>query len=208
VVGVLEDVRVNSLREPPTPMMYFSADQATLGSFYIVVRAANPGSVMGALRAAVRDVRATLPVTRLTTLTAYLGGTLSQARLAALLLGGFSLLGLLLAGLGVYAVVSFGVERRTQEMGIRAALGASSALIMRMVIGESLVSVGIGLGLGLALATLATRGLSGMLFGVEAGDPATFAAAAALLLGAAGIGAWGPARRAGRADPIESLRKH
>jgi ABC-type antimicrobial peptide transport system permease subunit len=122
------------------------------------------------------------------------------------MLGGFSLLGLLLASLGVYAVVSFAVGRRTQEMGIRVALGASSTRIMRMVIGESLLSVGVGLAAGLLLAVLSMRALQGMLFGVGSTDAVTFVAASVLLLGAAGVAAYLPARRAARADPLLALR--
>jgi ABC-type antimicrobial peptide transport system permease subunit len=139
-------------------------------------------------------------------LEAHLGSALAQPRLAAAPLGGFSLLGLLLAALGVYAVVAFTVERRTQEMGIRAALGASAASITRMVVGQSLATVVIGIVAGLALAFVAVRGLQGMLFGVGAADPWTFATASVLLLAAATIAAFLPARQAARADPVEALR--
>jgi ABC-type antimicrobial peptide transport system permease subunit len=122
------------------------------------------------------------------------------------LLGGFSLLGLLLAALGVYAVVAFSVEGRTQELGIRAALGASAASIMRMVVGQSLATVLIGIVAGLALAFVAVRGMQGMLFGVGAADPATFVTASVLLLAAATVAAYLPARQAARADPVEALR--
>lgn len=209
IIGVVSDAKVNSLQEPPTPMMYFSGDQVAIGSFSLVARAAgNPASIMSALRTALRDVRPTLPVTRQLTMETYLGSTLAQSRAAAMLLGAFSLLGLLLAAVGVYAVVSFAVGRRTQELGIRAALGASSARLLRMVMGESLASVGIGLAVGLLLAIVATRGMQGMLFGVGAGDAATFLGAAVLLLLAAGLASFIPARRAARADPAHALRNN
>jgi ABC-type antimicrobial peptide transport system permease subunit len=103
-------------------------------------------------------------------------------------------------------VVAFTVERRTQEMGIRAALGASAASITRMVVGQSLATVVIGIVAGLALAFVAVRGLQGMLFGVGAADAWTFATASVLLLAAATIAAFLPARQAARADPVEALR--
>lgn len=207
VIGVVGDVKVTALQEPPTAMIYYSVDQASVGVVSVVARSArDPALILSALRQALRDVRSTLPVTRLMTMEAHLGRALAQPRLAALLLGAFSLLGLLIASLGVYAVVSFTVERRTQELGIRAALGASDGRIMRMVVGESLATVGVGVSAGLLLAFIAARGLRGVLFGVTTADLATFAAATTLMLVTAGIASFLPARRAVRADPVASLR--
>ena len=159
VVGVVRDVKVSSLQEPPTPMVFYSAEQAGIGSFAVVARTSgDPAALTGALQNALKETRASLPITRLLTMESHLGAALAQPRLAATLLGGFSLLGLLLAALGVYAVVAFSVERRTQEMGIRAALGASAPSIMRMVVGQSLATVLIGIVAGLALAFVAVRG--------------------------------------------------
>jgi putative ABC transport system permease protein len=207
VIGVVADVKVNDLQEPPTPMIYTSVAQAGVNAFAIVARTnGDPAALTGALRTALREVRPSLPVTRLTPLEAYLGDALSGPRAAAALMGGFSLLALLLASLGVYAVVSFTVQRRTQEMGIRAALGAARSRLVGMVIGESLVVVSAGVIAGLLLAMVAVRGLDGLLFGVEALDGITFASAAALLLVTAGVAAFVPARRAARANPVEVLR--
>ncbi|MEX2152621.1 MAG: ADOP family duplicated permease [Gemmatimonadaceae bacterium] len=207
VVGVVGDVKVASLREPPTPMMYYSADQTGVSSFALVVRTTgDPSGIIGGLRTKLREVRPTLPVTRLLTLESHFGAGLAEARAAAALMGAFSVLALLLASLGVYAVVSFSVERRTQEIGIRVALGAPRAQIVRTVVGDSLVAVGVGLGVGLLVAGLATRGMQGMLFAVGALDQVTFAGAALLLIVSAGIAAFLPALRATRADPAEVLR--
>ncbi len=207
VVGVVSDVKVVDLREAPTPMIYYSAEQAGISVFSLVARTSGDAvSLTGALRSALREVRPSLPVTRLLTLEAHLGNALAALRITATLLGAFSLLALLLASLGVYAVVSFSVQRRTQEMGIRVALGASRSRIVQLVVGESLIVVVLGLVAGLWLAVLASRGLEGMLFGVGAVDEVTFAAASVLLLLAASIAAFVPARRAAGANPVEVLR--
>jgi predicted permease len=207
VVGVVGDVKVGDIREPPTPMFYISAEQAGVSPSIVVARTrGDPAALINPLRTALRDVRSTLAVTRLVTFEAHLGSALADLRTATALLGIFSLLALLLASLGVYAAVSFTVERRLQELGIRLALGAPRSRIVGMVVGQSLVVVAMGLTAGLSLAVLATRGLEGMLFGVGAVDQATFAAAGVVLLLAAGVAAFLPARRAARADPAEVLR--
>lgn len=208
VVGVVSDVKVSSLREPPTPMMYISAEQGGVSFFSLVVRTSgDPAALLPVLRSTLREVRPSLPVVRLTTLSDHLGDGLAGPRIAALLMGGFSLLALLLASLGVYAVVSFTVERRTQEMGIRLALGAARARLVGMVVGESLLVVGLGIIGGLWLAALAAKGLEGMLYGVRPADPVTFGGASVLLLLAAAFASFLPARRAAGADPVDVLRR-
>lgn len=131
---------------------------------------------------------------------------MAMPRVATALMGGFSLLALLLASVGIYAVVAFTVERRTHELGIRAALGATRAALVRMVVRESLVAVWVGLVAGFVLAAFATRGLEAVLFGVRPTDGVTIAAAMALLLAMACIAAFVPARRAAAASPVEALR--
>jgi predicted permease len=209
VVGVVADSKVRDLREPATPLMYMSAEQTNVNPTTVVVRTpGNPESLIGPLRVALRDVRSSLPVTRLVTFDAHLGNALANLRLATVMLGSFSLLALLLATLGVYAAVSFTVERRLQELGIRLALGAPRSSIVGMVVRESLVVAAVGVIVGLSVALIATRGLEGMLFGVGAVDRATFVGAALVLLLAAGAAAFVPARRAARADPVDVLRSH
>jgi ABC-type antimicrobial peptide transport system permease subunit len=123
------------------------------------------------------------------------------------MMGGFSLLALTLAALGIYAAVSFAVERRYHEIGIRVALGATAQRVLRMVIGESLVVTALGIVVGLGLAAVAARGLEGMLFGVAPVDGATYVVTAALLAAAGAVAALLPAHRATRANPTDVLRR-
>jgi predicted permease len=207
VVGVVADVKVAEATEAPTPMIYYSIRQRPLAEFDIVARTSgDPAALLNSMRRALNEVRATLPVTRQMTLAQHVAGTLDTFRTWVAVLNGFSLLGLLLATLGVYAAVSFNVERRTQEMGVRVALGATYGHLVQMVLRQSLAVAGAGVVVGLGMAALATRGLRSLLFGVGPLDAATFAAAAAVILLAAAAAAFLPARRAARADAVETLR--
>jgi predicted permease len=207
VIGVVADVKVGGLQEPATPLLYFSAEQMGAGAFSVVVRTeADPAALLATLPRALREVRDSLPVTRVDVFETYLAGALEAARTSALVMGAFAGLALLLAGLGIYAAVSFSVERRMQEIGIRVALGATASQLIRMVVSGSLKAVGIGVVFGLLLAALATQGMHAILFGVAPLDPVSFAAAAALLFVAAGIAAFVPARRAAHGNPSDVLR--
>jgi len=207
VVGIVADTKVSDLTEAPTPMIYFSAEQAGVGGFSIVARASrDPTTLKSELGTALHDVRASLPITRLLTLKEHFGNGLKLARAGTAAVSAFSILALLIASLGIYAVVAFAVEGRAHELGVRAALGATASGIVRMVVRESLTTVGIGLVAGLALAALAMRGLAGVLYGVSSVDAGTFVGASVLLLGAAYVAAALPARRAARADPAALLK--
>jgi predicted permease len=207
VIGVVGDARVSSLGEAPTPFIYYAAAQSAPAAFNIVVRSAgDPAALIAPLRAAVREVRPTLPIVRATTLEAHLGDALAGPRLGAALMGSFSLLALLLAGLGIYAVVAHSVEQRRRELGIRCALGAARPRLIATVVGHTLLVVAFGAATGLLLAAFATRGLEGMFYGVGALDPLAFGGAALLLLATGGAAALIPARRAAAADPVDVLR--
>jgi predicted permease len=208
VVGVVADVKVESLQEPPTPLLYASTDQVALGGFTVVARTAGePAALLPALRSALREVRASLPVTRLEPLAGQVAAALEASRGTAVLMGGFAALAMLLAGLGIYASVSFAAERRTHEIGIRVALGATAARLTRMVVGESLTVAGVGIVAGLGLAVLAGLGLSaaGVLFGVAPVDAVSFVAAVGVLAVATALAAFVPARRAASANPSDVL---
>ncbi len=122
------------------------------------------------------------------------------------MLAGFAALGLALAAIGIYGVVSFAVGQRTREIGLRMALGANAASVLRLVLGGSLVFACAGLAAGLAIALLLGRFVSSLLFGVSAGDPLTFGGVALLLMVVALLAGWIPARRATKIDPMEALR--
>jgi predicted permease len=207
VIGVVADVKVQDLQEPPTPLMYFSTEQTNPGGFSVIVRTAgDPAALLGALQSALREVRGSLPITRSEPFETHVVRALEAARTSALLAAACAALALVLASLGIYAAISFSVERRTQEIGIRTALGASTAQLVRTVVGSSMRVACIGVGIGLVLAVLAAQGMRAILFGVGPLDITSLAAAALLLIGAAGLAAFVPALRASRANPLEVLR--
>ena len=136
----------------------------------------------------------------------YVSASIAERRFALGLIAILGSLALLLAVIGAYGVTSYSVAQRTSEIGIRAALGATRADLLRMVLRECSTSVAVGIGVGLSLSTMAARAIATLLFGVRASDPMTLACAAALLAGAALLGCYLPARRASRIDPLSALR--
>ncbi|HEU4620175.1 MAG TPA: FtsX-like permease family protein, partial [Gammaproteobacteria bacterium] len=147
----------------------------------------------------------TLPF-EVTTLREHLGLAVLPQRAGAIVIGALGGIGMLLAALGLYGVLSYLVARRTREIGIRLALGSRPRAVMRMVLGTAASLTLVGLALGLGTALVAARLAAGFLFGVGAQDPVTFAAAGLLFAGVAFVAAYGPARRATRVDPSEALR--
>jgi len=158
------------------------------------------------MRRELTAVRASVGVSEQGTLVSHFGESLATSRFAAWMMGAFSLLALALAGLGIYAVVSFSVARRSAELGIRMALGAERSGVVRMVVREVVGVVVVGVVVGLAVAGAAAAQLGGALYGVGALDPLTFVGAVGVLLLVAWIAAYVPARRAAQADPVEALR--
>ena len=207
VIGVVDDAPVNSLTEPARPMFYAPIAQSGFASIYLLVRSGvEPDALLRSMREELRSVRSSLPILAQGTLASHFAASLAGPRFAARLMGGVSLLAMLLAGLGTYAVVAFGVARRSGEMGIRMALGAEQGRVIRMVVGETAGTVAIGLIVGIAIAIVAAPRIEPVLFGVAPLDPLTFTVAILLLAGVAAIAAYVPARRAARADPVRSLR--
>jgi predicted permease len=207
VVGVARDGKYRSLGETPHPYIYHPQLQSYDPKMTLVVRTTGePRSVAGAVREQIRALDANLPVADVKSLRDQVDLSLLPSRLAAWTLGGFGLLALLLAAIGIYGVVSYSVAQRTREIGVRMALGAKEKDVLRLVLGEGLFVIAVGLALGLLCAAAATRVIAGFLYGVGATDPVTFAGVP-LLLGFIALGAsYIPARRATKVDPLVALR--
>ena len=168
--------------------------------------AGNPAKTIADLRAAVAAVDPNLPLLEVTTIKDQVSNLISHDELISTLTGLFSLLALLLAAIGLYGVMSYNVARRTNEIGIRLALGAPASNVVQMILRESLFLLAIGTGLGLPLALLATKAIKQQLFGLDPIDPFTFAAALSVVCGMTMMAAWLPARRAAKVDPVVALR--
>jgi putative ABC transport system permease protein len=173
----------------------------------LVLRSAvEPSSLIPAVRKVVHDVDPAKPVYDVMTMNERLSNSIAARRLYMLLLTGFAALALLLACVGVYGVISYVVTRRTHEVGVRMALGAQTADVLRLFIKQGMTVVLLGVGLGSLGAFALTRVMSGLLFGVGATDPLTFASVALLLSLIALLACYLPARRAARIDPLLALR--
>jgi predicted permease len=208
VVGVVEDAPVVTFPEQPTrPMFYAPAAQSNLGSGYLLARTDGNASVLArAMRGAITDLRPSVTVQSYGTLASHFGTALARPRLLARVMGAVSLLAVILAALGIYAVVAFNVARRSGELGIRMALGASSSRLVKMVVGETVGIVAIGLAFGVAIAALTANRLEPLVFGLRPLDPTTFVGAVVFLAIVAGLAAYIPARRAASADPANAFR--
>jgi predicted permease len=207
VVGVVADARFRSLRDPVRPMLSVPFAQFPRPSGSILVRTSGePARALPAIRAAVRAVDPELPLYGVRTLRDSVAGSLGQERLLASLLAGFAGLAVALSIAGIYGVVSSSVEARRREFGIRLALGADRRRLFAVVLGRSARVASIGLAIGVPAALLAARSLSTILFRVSPWDPASVAAAFAVLAAAALLAGALPARRAANTDPTESLR--
>ena len=173
----------------------------------LVVRTALPPAALGVeVRTALEPLDPNVPTNEFRTLQQIVDRAVSPRRFIVLLLAGFSAFALILASLGIYAVVSYSVSQRTQEIGIRMALGASQARLQASVVRKRSASPRPGSAIGVTGAWLLARGLSGLLYGVTAGDPVTFAVTPAMLVAVALLAGYMPARRASRIEPTVALR--
>jgi len=182
---------------PQTPWPFMSA---------VVRTAGDAGAVSRALRASVPAIDPMLAPPEAKLLTTYVSHATAASRSTATLISGFAGLALLLAGFGLYGTMSHHVAQRQREIGIRMALGAQASDVRALVVSQALRMGVIGVGVGVVGAFLTTRMLEGLLFGVKANDPATFAAVCAMLLGVLIAAAYVPARRATRVDPLVALK--
>ncbi len=207
VVGVVETSRSSQLTDAPRPAMFFPVAQKSELALTLSVRTGlDPSATITQLRGLVRSLDATVPVFDVRTLAQQKDGSLALQRMAASLLSGFGVVGLLLAALGIYGVLAYSVSRRTREIGVRMALGAQLTDVLAMIMRQGLGMVVVGMVLGLAVAAGVCQLLRSFLFEIKPLDPLTFGVVIALLAGVALLASWLPARRAARVDPMVALR--
>ena len=207
IVGVVGDVTLGSLNDERRPAIYLPFAQLPVGSLTFVVRAAgDPGALGRQVEAAVRDVDPAQPVSDIRPLTDVVSKSLTRPRVASAALGTFGALALLLAAVGVYGVVAYGVSQRRAEFGVRLALGAQPADVVRLVLRQSVTMVLSGVVAGALLAIPLSASLRSLLFGVNPGDPATIVAVAVVLVAAGSLATYVPARTGTRVDPVAALR--
>jgi putative ABC transport system permease protein len=208
IIGVVGNVKHRTLRNDDTPEMYLPQTQMPFDVMTLVVRTrvADPASLASALRTQVATIDPALPLTSIRVFEEYISRSLARPRFNALLLAIFASTALLLTAIGIYGVMAYTVAQRTNEIGIRIALGAAQSNIFRLIVGHAMSLVGISVILGLIGAFAATRLLNSLLFGVGASDPLTFAVIVLLVATVAFLAAWLPARRAAQVDPIVALR--
>jgi ABC-type antimicrobial peptide transport system permease subunit len=209
VVGVVGDMRRQGLEKEPIPQMFEPLAQNPPRQAILLVRTsmADPLSIAGAVQAAVRRVEKYAPVYGVTTLENQLDAFLTERRFQTSLLIGFALVATLIAAIGIYGLIQYSIAMRTQEIGIRMAVGAQTGEIFRMILGEGLKLSLTGLVLGLVGALWLGRAGSSLLFGVTPTDPLTFTAVSLLLIAVAAAACCFPARRAMKVEPIVALRQ-
>jgi putative ABC transport system permease protein len=207
IVGVVADVKFSGLNAANTEEMYLPMAQVPWPAMTLLVRSdASPQPLVAAVRGKIAETDPNLPVSGILSMDDVIATSVAQPRLIMQFVGVFAGFALLLAAIGIYGVMSYSVSARKQEMGIRVALGAEPADIVRLVVGQGMRMTLIGLAIGVAVSLALTRVLASLLFGVHATDPLVFSAAAIVLAGAAFVACYIPARRATRVDPIVVLR--
>jgi predicted permease len=208
IVGIAADTKNNGLAREPMPEMYTPYPQRPWPVMQFAVRSAgnDPLALVRAVRAAVRDVDRALPITRVETMEGALAESIATERLMTSLLLAFAAVALVMAAAGLYGVIAYTVTQRTQEIGVRVALGADAGTIVRLVAREGLQLTAAGMIAGTAAAAVASRAMRGLLFAVSPADPITYAAVLALFAATACAALIVPARRALRVDPLTALR--
>jgi putative ABC transport system permease protein len=207
IVGVVRDTKRQGVDQPIRIESWMPLAQSPARSMEVVLRTTGDPLALGnAAREAVWSIDRDLPIPRMQTVEQNLSTRVAQRRLNMLLLGLFASVALVLAAVGIYGVMNYTVTQRTNEIGIRVALGAQTRDVLRLVVGEGMILALLGVVIGLVMTFAFTRLMASLLFGVSASDPLTFAAIAALLFGVALLACWIPARRATEVDPMVALR--
>jgi putative ABC transport system permease protein len=207
IVGVVGDVRFGTLDKPVGPGVFIAYSQSVIRRAMIFVRAeGEPLALVPSLRAAMKEAAPGTPIFDIRTMQSRVAAATGQARLSAMLLLSFAALALALAIMGIYGVMSFAVEQRKREIGIRVAMGADRDSVVRLFTREGLILGGAGVALGLVGAYALTRVMRTLLFGVAPDDPVTFALIVGVVLMATLLASWIPARRAATLDPVRALR--
>jgi len=208
IVGVVADVRYSGLDDPGEAAIYTPFAQTSfLWSNLMIRTTVPPQTLFRSVRNAVASVDPALEPANFRTMNDLVSESVAQPRFNTTLLAAFAALALLLAAVGIYAVIAYSVTQRTHEIGVRLALGARKGDVIRLVLRQGMTPALAGAAIGLAGAWAMTRLISGLLFEVSATDPATFAAVTLLLLAIALLACWIPARRAAKVDPMIALRR-
>jgi len=206
IIGVVQDGKYAGLNEEQKPMVCRPMWQSDLGSSSLIVRTpGDPQQLTASVRRSVQQMDPNLPIAT-STLVERMDLPMLPARITASVLGGFGLLALALAAIGIYGVISYAVSTRSREIGIRMALGAQKRDVLNLVLTQGMTLTLIGVGIGLSASVVLTRLMKSLLFGVSATDPATFVIASMVLVGTALLACYLPARRATRVDPMVALR--
>jgi putative ABC transport system permease protein len=207
IIGVVSDIQTQGMHRPPYPEIYRPDSQLPSDDAQLIIRTkAAPETLANTVREEMGRIDGDIPLRLVRTMEGVIADTLWRARLSAWLLGLFAALAAALAAAGLYGVMSYSVNQRTQEIGLRMALGAETGDVMRMVIGEGFKLTVVGLALGLGAAFTLSRLIASQLFGVTATDPLTYGGVAMLLAMVAMVACYIPARRAARVDPMIALR--
>jgi predicted permease len=207
IVGVVADTRRTGFDAAVRPETYLPHAQAPARTLQLLVRtSAKPAAVIPELRAILRTLDPAIPLHDPREISSVVADMTAQRRLNTTLMTAFAALAVVIAAVGIYGVVAYSVERRTRELGVRAALGAAGSDAVRLVLREGLAMAGVGLVVGLIGAAVLARAITSLLYGVSASDPAAFAVSAAAAIATTVIACLVPARRAARVDPAAALR--
>jgi putative ABC transport system permease protein len=215
IIGVVEDVHEDAVHQPAPAMAYWpvmmeqfnGAPLFSMRAVNLVIRSDQAGreSLLGGVRAAVSSVNPSMPVFLVWTMKDLYDQSMARTSFALVMLGIAAAMALVLGVIGIYGVIAYVVAQRSREIGIRLALGAAPAGLMRMFVRQGLVLAAVGAGVGLVTAIALTQWMSSLLFGVERLDPTTYAAVLGVLGVAAALASYVPARRAAAVDPVETL---